>query len=485
MRLLNQGIPLHLPMDWAVPSIQVGRPLAELEIHYLEWLRELDDERFLAFSEDWIAQHLQPTGRWWNTSWNCYGLSIRVLVWMQELVARRKRLPSDRWQWLCNETAEQIRFLAKNLELDLGGNHLLKDLVALLWAGRFFAGPEAERWTARGSRLLMREVGEQMLPDGLHYERSPAYHAQVLLDLVQCHRVLAPGSLRNQVRDSLHSGAQALSDLTHPDGGVSLFNDGGLSRAPSSSAILDVIASEIGVHVTPRRVFALADAGYFGFRTGDDLLLADCGPIAPDHLPAHGHGDILSFEWSVDGKRIVTDFGVYEYTAGPWREASRATRSHNTVTVDDQDQCEFWSSFRVGRRARIVRREFRPKPDGFELEGAHDGFAHLRGRPIHERKFVVGPAGIDVEDRVQGGAGQVVRARLLLHPECRITREAGRLRIEHSGTAVFLEHECDAKLVDSWWCPDFGQKLATRQIVLEYGHAPCNGRFRLSKANQG
>lgn len=481
LSLLNQSLGLVLPMDWSVPGITVARPLAELEIHYLEWIRELDDDAFLAFSEDWIAQHLRPKGRWWNTSWNCYGLSIRTVVWMQEIAARFERLPAERRQRLCDEVAFQIRFLEKNLELDLGGNHLLKDLVALLWAGRFFVGAEADRWTRRGSALLARELDEQMPADGVHFERTPAYHALILLDLLDCYRVLRDGPLRSKLAGVLARGAQALVDLTHPDGGISLFNDGGLSKAPSTSQVLDTIAAVIPGRFAPRPVFAMEDSGYFGARNGADLFLADCGKIAPDHLPAHGHGDILAFEWSVDGKRIVTDFGVYEYTVGPWREMSRSTRSHNTVTVADQDQCEFWSAFRVGRRARIVHRRFEPRQGGFVLEGAHDGYAHLPGRPVHHRRFTVDAAGALIEDEVRGGRGQAVRSRLLFHPDCTLQLQAGRLRVEHSGTVVWVEFQGSASLVDTWWCPDFGKKIPTRQLVLDYGPAPCAVSFRLRR----
>lgn len=481
VRLLSQDVTLCVPMDWSVSAIAVGRPLAELEIHYLTWVRELSDDEFLRVSEDWISGNRRALGRWWNTSWNSYGLSIRTLVWMQEIAARFDRLSEDRRQALCNEIAFQIRFLEQNLELDLGGNHLLKNLVALLWAGRFFEGADAERWTRRGSELLARELDEQMLADGMHFERSPAYHALVLLDLLDIHRVLGEGPLRAGLSEVLARGGQALADLTHPDGGISLFNDGGLHKAPRTTEVLDVLRRQVPGAYAPRSVFAMPECGYFGLRHGSDLFLADCGKIAPDHLPAHGHGDILSFEWSVDGKRIVTDFGVYEYTAGPWRELSRATRSHNTVTVGDGDQCEFWSSFRVGRRARILKQQFEPSAFGFVLRGAHDGYCHLPGRPVHERCFTVDAAGAVIRDEVRGGRGQPVRARLLFHPDCQLHLAPGLLTVEQKGTKVTVEFEGQGHLEDSWWCPDFGSKHKAQQLVLDYGPAPCQGGFRLRK----
>jgi uncharacterized heparinase superfamily protein len=115
-------------------------------------------------------------------------------------------------------------------------------------------------------------------------------------------------------------------------------------------------------------------------RTQSSYLVADCGRIAPDDLPAHGHGDVLSFEWSVKGHRIIVDQGVYEYIAGPRRRQSQTAMSHNTLCLEDADQAELYSSFRCGRRPNVDVRNYNAHAAGFVLEGTHDGFAHLPGR---------------------------------------------------------------------------------------------------------
>ena len=75
-------------------------------------------------------------------------------------------------------------------------------------------------------------------------------------------------------------------------------------------------------------------------------------PIGPDYQPGHAHGDLLSFELSFAGRRVVTDSGVHGYDGDPLRAWCRSTHAHNTVEIDGQSQCEFWSVFRVARRAR-------------------------------------------------------------------------------------------------------------------------------------
>jgi hypothetical protein len=65
------------------------------------------------------------------------------------------------------------RALAGQLEYHLLGNHLFADAKALIFLGAFFAGAEAEAWLTHGLLILARELPEQVLADGGHFERSP------------------------------------------------------------------------------------------------------------------------------------------------------------------------------------------------------------------------------------------------------------------------------------------------------------------------
>lgn len=476
LELQQSSIPLRHPMDWRLESIP-ARPLLMLfHLHGMQWLEALDDEAFQRAVLDWIARVHPDRDRATRDAWHPFVISIRAVVWMQQAARRRRRVPAEFRARLERSIADQIRVLEDGLELDLGGNHLLKNAKALLWAGAFFHGPEAQRWSRRAAAVLEQQIDEQILPDGMHFERSPAYHAQVVADLLECRAILHAGALRDRIDGALERAVQALADLTHPDGAPSLFNDGGLHMAYATREILDVHARLLQRAPIVRPVFGLESAGYYGARAGKSYVLADCGAIGPDHLPAHGHADALAFEWTVAGERLIVDAGVFEYEPGAMRDMARATKSHNTVTLDDHDQCEFWSSFRVGRRCRVRRTRWQVTAEGFVLEGTHDGFAHLPGEPMHRRTLRATPHEIRIDDRVEGGAGQIARARFLLHPECRVTTDAdGVVTIRRGRAIARLVSESPIAVVEALWCPDFGIRLPTKQLVVTYGGAPCVG----------
>lgn len=478
--LLNTPRSLRTPIDWHPPELERGTRLAKLNLHYMEYLEGVSDDVFADVVTDWMSANPPYRPGYWLDNWNSYALSIRCVVWMQELARRGERVPLATRARMEASLAQQLRFLVANLETDIGGNHILKNIKALLWAGCYFSGPEPREWARAGAALLERELHEQILDDGMHFERSPAYHAQTFADVLECHHV-CDEPLRGRTAGVLARMAQALADLTHPDGLVSLFNDGGLGMTYHPAELLAAYETRMSTSApTPRAVAVLPDAGYYAVRHKDSLVVVDCGPVGPDHLPAHAHGDVLAFEWTVRGLRLAVDAGVFEYDPGEWRTYARSTRSHNTVTIDDADQAEFWGAFRVARRPRVRVVRLATGPGSFDLTGEHDGYSRLPGNPVHRRRIRATPESLQVEDLVAGGAGQPVRARILLHPECIAAVDSDGVVIRRGQLAVRLRTAAPCAVAAAWWLPDFGERVNTSQVVLDYGAAPVAGEFALS-----
>jgi uncharacterized heparinase superfamily protein len=456
-------------LDFASPGLRPERQLWCMNLHYMEYLEEVQDDLFAALIEAWIKAN--PPGRRhaWKDSWNSYALSLRVVVWMQELMRRVSRLPADAVMRAETSLAAQLRYLERNLETDLGGNHLIKNIKALLWASAYFRGPEAARWRATGVGLLQAELDAQILADGMHYERSPSYHCQVFADLLECRHVLeGDRRLCSGIDAALHRMAQVTADLAHPDGGVALLNDAGLNMSYEPAECLDVYGRLFDRRPRRRQVFALESAGYYGLWTAESYLIVDCGRIAPDDLPAHGHGDVSSFEWSVAGERIIVDQGVFEYLAGERRRRSRAAESHNTLCFQGADQADFFGAFRCGRRPDVETLAWEPRTDGFVLEGTHDGFKHLTGAPRHVRRFEADRAGIVIHDRIEGQPDRPASIGFLLHPqavievagrEAVIRREAGKIKIRMSSTLPI-------EVEDAVWWPDMGHEKQTHRLQV-------------------
>lgn len=480
IRLLGRTVRLNPPLDWTRLGDEETTQLELFHLHYHDYLPALHDQHARNLILDWIKANPPAATSSWRAAWSPYVVAVRTVAWMQLLALRPDLVSSEEHAEVVRSLAVQLRYLERNLERDLGGNHLVKDARALAWASAFFTGPEAIHWRELSLRLLDEILREQILADGMHFERAPAYHLQVLADLLDCRSLLADTPMADRLDETLERMAQVAVDLTHPDGLPSLMGDGGLHMAPPAGPLVEALTKVTGVSApSPSPWFAYPDAGYYGYRTDRLYLLVDCGPIGPDHLPAHGHGDILSFELSVDGLRFIVDAGTYEYEAGPHREWSRSTEAHNTVTLDDLDQAELWSSFRVGRRPRRIQAGVKTIDGGFVFEGTHDAYFHLGGRPQHRRRICVKGSIIRVDDSIEGGIGQSARARLMIHPDVEAVDTEAGWHLTRADSCVRLLTDAKIELKEALWAPDLGQSRQTQQFVLEYGTAPTASALAL------
>lgn len=414
----------------------------------------------------WIAEN--PPG--YGNGWEPYPVSLRLVNWIKWSLGGAVLEPA--WR---HSLAVQARWLEQRCEWHLLGNHLWANAKALIFAGLWFDGPEAARWLAKGLRILDRELREQFLADGGHFERSPMYHSILLEDLLDLINIAGAYNFSNPAvsrwRSTVSTMRSWLKAMCHPDGEISFFNDAAFGIA-SPTASLDAYAGRLGlakVPATPQGVVDLAESGYARAAMGEAVLLVDMAPLGPDYLLGHAHADTLSFELSLRGYRLIVNSGTSVYGAGLQRQRERATAAHSTVVVDNSDSSEMWSGFRVGRRASILARDVKEASGALILSAGHDGYRVLPGKPVHFRHWNLFASSLTVRDHVRGGAGRC-QAHFHLHPQVRACATGG-----HSGeilladdTRLFWRSTSPAEVVPSTWYPQFGIALPSQQIVVQF-----------------
>lgn len=403
---LNETRDLGEPIAWDPPD---APQLWLYHQHYWEWawtlLQEPDAERSRSVFTHHFRSWIDATrfGRW--NAWAPYPTSLRAWVFVNVEAHLVRGTPIE-------ETFhEMLRlhagFVEHNLELDVGGNHLMKNLKALIGVGVYF---DDTRLVDKATSRLADQLPVQILPDGGHFELSPSYHCQVLADLVDIDSLLnasgrPPSAALTRCIEQMRTW---LGAMLMPDGDVPLFNDcervgvrrvHALQPAPRPEAALTV----------------LADSGYVVARPGGRIhLVADVGRPCPPDLPAHAHADCLSFELAIDWTRIVVDPGTSAYGSGVQRQWERGTPAHSTLTIDGENQTEVWGGFRAGRLADATIERALVDGDVIEISASHNGYRHLTGSPIHRRTWTVSPDGIEIIDDVKGRGIHTVDYRLLL-----------------------------------------------------------------------
>ncbi len=387
---------------------------------------------------------------------------------------------------MVNSAYLQALWLERSLEYHLLGNHLFKNAKALVYCGIFFKGKDAEKWLSKGIDILSNELGEQILPDGGHFERSPMYHSMILEDCLDLLNVCAnkphPGlrKLSGLLRGQLPSMMTFLSGMTHPDGRIALFNDAAFGIEAPPECLADYFLNLM--EKSPPGMFdsswSFPDSGYFIMapRAGERLII-DCGPIGPDYQPGHGHCDTLSFEFSTGGQRVIVDSGCFQYEEGPIRQYNRGNSGHNTVSIDTMNQSEIWGAHRCAGRARPLYARLERSHGDIIFEGAHDGYRRLEGRPVHHRRIISSGNTYTIRDSVEGRGVHLVESRLHIHPALSVdlTSEGAVIKFREEFLAAISSMQPIEKR-DGWYCPEFGIKepCCVLQISLPAACLPCD-----------
>ena len=179
---LNHKYTPSFPEDWNAPTKD---KLWLYNLHYFDDLNSVDSEKrkYLHFDliQGWINDN--PVG--YGLGWESYPMSLRIVNWIKWSLINTEL----KKKWL-DSLAIQTRFLNKNLEYHLLGNHLFSNAKALIFSGIYFQGSEANSWYQQGMEILDKELPEQILYDGGNFELSPMYHSiflEDLLDIINIH----------------------------------------------------------------------------------------------------------------------------------------------------------------------------------------------------------------------------------------------------------------------------------------------------------
>ena len=160
-------------------------------LHYFNDLKCSASEERKAQLHKLILSWIDHNRPFDGVGWEPYPLSIRIVnlvKWQLRFQVNDERIISS--------LAAQVRVLNSSIEYHIRGNHLLANAKALVFAGCFFDGPEANKWLKKGMKILALEIEEQILNDGGHFERSPMYHALVLEDMLDLENLFISNSGR-------------------------------------------------------------------------------------------------------------------------------------------------------------------------------------------------------------------------------------------------------------------------------------------------
>jgi hypothetical protein len=436
------------PINWNHPDL--GK-LWVYNLNYFEYLSQagMSKENGLELIHDYreqasaIKDGLEP-----------FPISLRAVNWIKFI--SRHRIQDRAIDHLLFQHLKQ---LSKCPEYHLLGNHLLENGFGLLFGAFYF---RHVAWYRQAEQILLREMEEQILPDGGHFELSPMYHQLMLSRVLDSINLIRhnPGFGNTELLKLLEEKGSLmlgwLQAMIFRDGSIPRVNDSAPNIAPGAE-ILFAYANRL--QLLPRQI-RLLESGYRKFTTDTYELLMDVGQIGPDYLPGHAHSDTFNFELYYRSTPLLVDTGISTYEKNQQRQRERSTTAHNTVMVDQMEQSEVWGGFRVARRAKVIRLEETPE----RIVGTHNGYRRIG--VLHTRTFQAEADRIIITDQLSGN--RPAQAFLHFHPNVRIEWNEREKTITGPFGSIRFKHPQRIYREDYLYCTGFNQTRRASKFVIEF-----------------
>jgi uncharacterized heparinase superfamily protein len=433
------------PFDFPPPSRAWGE--AFYGFGWLRHLRAADTAIARANARSLVGDFLQRARREPAVARETHVVARRLVAFLSQSPLLLEGADHEFYGRFERAIGRAVRDLERDIPRPLRPERRLSAAVALCYAGLCCEGFDPV--LRRGTRVLIRELDRQILPDGGHISRNPRLLIDLLLDLLPLRQTFASRGIEapRSLMQAIDRMLPMLRLLRHGDGTLSHFNGMGRTAADHLATLLmyDEARAQPLMHAP--------HSGYERLAAGGTLVVAEVGPAPATRFSAEGHAGCLSFELSSGDSRIVVNCGPDGRARAGIGPLGRATAAHSTVTVADVSSCRFvdaqgwWGERALG--AWLVDRlgpailtgpatvpADRGERGGVEtLTASHDGYRERFG-VVHERRWRLGPDGdwLEGEDRFQRETEAPDEAviRFHLHPAVNAAMaegEAVRLRL--------------------------------------------------------
>lgn len=440
-------------------------------LHYFHCLNTAESAEHAVFLNSYLQQWINENKPLAGTGWEPYPLSLRIVNWVIWFAEH----PKYATQSGLDSLSLQTEALLQQIEYHILANHLFCNAKALIFAGTYFTGKRATFWLKKGLTIIDKQINEQFLADGGHFELTPMYHSLLLWDICDlinlCDKSSQPQLLKRRAQwvNIVQKGMQWLTHMIHPDGDISFFNDSTLGIAPTYLKLkeyVDYLSIEIKSNF-PKSIELLPNSGYCAlYFSQDHKAILDVGQTGPNYQPGHAHADTLSFEISLFNQRVFVNSGISHYQGATIRQRQRGTKKHNTLMLNHVDSSEVWSEFRVARRALAYDLSI----EANKIQCTHNGYQRLPGKNTHTRTWEMESKQLNITDKISGSFSTAI-SHLYLHPTIKIEHyDPHTLRLilpEQQKVTVSVSNNASLTIEDSTWHPGFGLAVPNLCVVIK------------------
>ena len=477
--------------------------------HHLLWL----GEAYLLTSEEKYAQEIVDEINDWidnnplmySVNWTCsMDVAIRAVNWMYALnMISSSSVMTDCFVEVVYKSLFQHGFFIwHNLEKSgkWSNNHYTSDLVGLAFIGTFFSHTRiGVKWQRFAIKELFEETRKQILPSGVHYEKSISYH-RLMVELTS-YTLSMLTRIGEAIPDDIIRKTQSMYDFVgsylKPNGMAPLLadNDNGrflpftfgdfrkheylLNPEGLDNRIVNCGIGQLFNYKKTNTSSIYKDAGIVIFKNKEVYLLVNNSGYSK-HVEStqktvgtHTHNDQLSFEFSVGENDIFVDPGSFVYTSSiKDRNEFRSTKKHNTLVVDDEEQNVLSDinafTMTINNKNRNIQL------NGDECCGCYET---IQGNMAHERRFKVSDGSLVITDRMNKTGDSHVGC-LFLHFASGLLPQMKKNTICHIDNSAIIvdirwetehiEGEFKADVFEDTYSPSYGVVVPSKSLAAKF-----------------
>lgn len=371
---------------------------------------------------DWI-DHVSPDR---NLCWSGFNTSIRLINWIKIISSFEEEFqPNNKdWEKIVNSIITQAKIIKSNIEHQVPGNHVLIQYFTLwIICNIFFEWPKSGLLIEWSEKMLYEEINKEFQDDGLHIEFSFHYQIQVTLfcliwfySMSVINREIDP-----VIKDKVKNAFELITNFLFPDETIPMLGDNCYTFLNSSlnedirmcGLLYETLFTRNVPNNNANNLF-IDTGAYKIYRKRDTQIIFDTGNIGYKYSPGHGHSDLLNVLF-YDMEPVFIDPGTRTYENEEKSLLQKKTISHNTLSIDSDDQALMWGFFRWAYLPDKLKHDSCSFVDGVKLTGEYSGFKKL-GKFRHRREVIFKGPDLILKDSIEGRGTHDIFAVFILAP---------------------------------------------------------------------
>lgn len=474
--------------------------------HHLLWLAEAYiitgkkeyAEAVVNDIEDWIVKNPFL----YSINWTCsMDVAIRAVNWIFALsmISGSNAITDEFAAIVYKSLYKHGYYIYHHLEKSFpySNNHYASNLAGLLYLGFLFKEDTKSKWFDFSIIEYCQEVRNQVLPSGIHYEKSVSYHRLMTelfgypLYFLKREGLSIPADISYRIKTMF----EYVNQYTKPNGCAPLVGDNDDGRflpfvyrdyrvhnyLVNDSLELRIVSGERNPNIVTKPLCSryYDDAGVVIIRQPEVYLFIKCSDrdkyselTNKKRIGSHLHSDLMSFELTVGNRDIIIDPGTYIYTSDiSQRNEFRSTTKHNVAFIDGEEQNILFKddAFEIEYNTDIKSVVLKDNKNDLLCEGS---YSFKKSGAFHSRRFVLTDGHLIIEDNIKkDGPNHNVILSLHLGEGIAPILDEGRVlfKDESYQFEVCFETKCPQTLLveEDSYSPSYGVSCLSKTIRNE------------------